>query len=72
MTLCDSYVLRIYRRDAAHPEKVVGVVEIVGQEEKQAFTDSAGLWAILRAEVKSGGKKRGAQPKAVQANKGKK
>ncbi len=43
----DSYVVRIYRRNASEPEKAVGEVEIVDTREKLAFTDFRELQEIM-------------------------
>lgn len=42
-----NYVLRIYRRDALHPGRVVGIVENVDSGESTAFQDIAELMRIL-------------------------
>lgn len=43
----DSYIVRMYRRDADNPENLVGLVETVGEEEKRAFHSLSELTAIL-------------------------
>ncbi len=43
----DSYVVRIYRRNASEPDKAVGEVEIVDTREKRAFTDFKELQEIM-------------------------
>lgn len=42
----DSYIVRIYRREPEH-RKLVGMVEIVGVEEKKPFRNAEELWGIL-------------------------
>lgn len=42
-----SYIVRIYRREKGHPRLLVGVVEKVGVQGKQAFTTFDELWAVL-------------------------
>lgn len=43
----DSYIVRMYRRDAENPEKLVGLVEIVGDDGKRSFRNMSELMAIL-------------------------
>lgn len=43
----DSYIVRMYRRDAESPENLVGLVEIVGDEGKRPFRNMSELMAIL-------------------------
>jgi len=55
----DNYIIRIYRQEKNNPEKLVGVLEKVGEERKksslrlaarrQAFTNIDELWEILNA-----------------------
>ncbi len=45
--MVESYILRIYRRDEEDLKKLVGLVEIVGLEEKKAFKNIEELWRIL-------------------------
>jgi len=55
----DNYIIRIYRQEKNNPEKLVGVLEKVGEESKrssqrlaarrQAFTNIDELWEILSA-----------------------
>jgi len=45
----ESYVVNIYRRER-EANMIVGVVEKVGSEGKQAFQTSEGLLALLRAD----------------------
>ena len=44
----NCYIVRIYRQEAKHPRKFVGVVEEVGAEGKRAFTNYDELWEILK------------------------
>lgn len=46
-TLMESYVVRIYRRDAASPQSLVGLVELVEVGKEKAFVNFAELRAIL-------------------------
>lgn len=43
----DSYIVRMYRRDADNPENLVGLVETVGEEAKRPFHSVGELVAIL-------------------------
>lgn len=43
----DSYIVRMYRRDAENPEELVGLVEIVGDDGKLPFHNMSELMAIL-------------------------
>jgi hypothetical protein len=55
----DNYIIRIYRQEKNNPEKLVGVLEKVGEEGKksdlrltarrQAFTNIDELWELLNA-----------------------
>jgi len=47
----DTYVIRIYRREAQNPEKLVGIVEEVGHARNQAFNSVAELCEILRSNT---------------------
>lgn len=48
-----NYVLRIYRYENKRPDKIVGIVEEVGAEDKRAFTNMDELWQILSHTVKT-------------------
>lgn len=43
----DSYIVRMYRRDAENPENLIGLVETVGEEVKRPFHNASELVAIL-------------------------
>lgn len=55
----DNYIIRIYRQEKDNPDKLVGVLEKVGNESnksslrltarRQAFTNIDELWEILNA-----------------------
>ena len=49
MNNCNSYLVRIYRRDGNNPRLLVGVVEEVGTEGKKAFSNLYELWDILNS-----------------------
>ncbi len=48
----DSYIVRIYRRQAKAPHEIVGVVENVELEETMAFKSVDELWEILAEQQK--------------------
>lgn len=43
----DTYIIRIYQRDASDRKKIAGVVEGIGKEGKRAFLSPESLWRIL-------------------------
>jgi hypothetical protein len=43
----DSYIVRVYRHEKDKPNKLMGIVEKVGEEGKKAFTHVDELWEIL-------------------------
>ncbi len=43
----DNYIVRIYRRNPRHPERLVGVVENVERESQQRFHTAHELLEIL-------------------------
>lgn len=43
----ESYIVRIYRREEDDPQGLIGLVEIIGLEEKKAFHNWDELRAIL-------------------------
>jgi hypothetical protein len=45
----ESYVVRVYRRDAKDSEKLAGLVELVEVDEEKAFTSFDELRAILNS-----------------------
>lgn len=53
MNNCNSYLVRIYRRDGNNPRLLVGVVEEVGTEGKKAFSNLYELWDILNPTRKN-------------------
>lgn len=52
----DSYVVRIYRRDAQNPQKIIGSVEVVAHENKEesTFSDFNELQSILSRSCENG------------------
>jgi hypothetical protein len=54
----ESYVVRVYRRDAKDSEKFAGLVELTDREEEKPFVSIAELWKILSSprEVTTGSK----------------
>ena len=49
MNNCNSYVVRIYRKNENNPRLLVGVVEEVGTEGKRALSNLYELWDILNS-----------------------
>jgi hypothetical protein len=45
----ENYIVRIYRYEKDKPQKLVGIVEKVGEEGKKAFTHVDELWDILNS-----------------------
>jgi hypothetical protein len=43
----DTYIVRIYRRDHAEPNNIVGVVEIIEANVKETFKNAVELTRIL-------------------------
>lgn len=43
----ENYIVRIYRRDAADPNKVTGVFESVERETESSFTTLKSLMSLL-------------------------
>jgi len=43
----ESYVVRIYRRNAGAPEKILGIIEEVGSGDKKTFKNFDELWMAL-------------------------
>jgi len=48
----NNYIIRIYRYDKAHPRRIVGTAERVGDQDKRAFTNLDELWVILNPDKK--------------------
>jgi len=53
----ESYVVRIYRRDSASPQNLVGLVELVEIDEEKSFTSFDELRAILDSRQRHAGRK---------------
>lgn len=45
----ENYIVRIYRRDEKDLNSLVGLVEIVGLDEKKPFRNAAELLEILKS-----------------------
>ena len=43
----ENYIIRLYRRDAANPKNLVGLIETVGLEKTRPFHTVSELVAIL-------------------------
>jgi hypothetical protein len=48
----ENYIVRIYRDENVHPRSIIGVVETIGTEGKQSFTNVDELWHILNPRKK--------------------
>lgn len=59
--MMDSFLIRIYRRDAKDPQCLVGLVEDVMLQETRPFKNFNELWEILRQveRKKAGGRGKG-------------
>ena len=53
----DSYVVHIFRRPGQNGDKLVGLVERIGNGERRAFHSEAQLLEYLLAEGSTGGQK---------------
>lgn len=60
----DCYVVRVYRRNEADPNRLAGLVETVGSGKGEPFGSMEELWTILGVTEKHV-KKRGKPPKRV-------
>ncbi len=70
----ESYIVRIYRQGSEQTRSIIGVVETVGTEGREAFTNVDELWGILnprKAAVpkKALNRKRERRSKPVRQNK---
>ncbi len=54
----ENFVVRIYRRDTEDPNKVAGIVEVLGGNQEKSFVNLDGLRAILTAKTTASGKKK--------------
>jgi DNA-binding TFAR19-related protein (PDSD5 family) len=61
MDSCDSYIVRIYRRDAENPAVINGLVEVVETGEVKRFACDDELSEILCARIKKAKKGRRAE-----------
>jgi hypothetical protein len=52
--MVDSFVVHIYRRDAADPRRLNGTVERIGNGKSRAFATAQELWDLLVAELAPG------------------
>jgi hypothetical protein len=50
----ENYIVKIYRDEKDHPRSIIGIVEAVGTEGKQSFTNVDELWHILNPRKKGG------------------
>lgn len=49
-----TYLVRVYRTQADHPQQLVGVIEQPGQALPLAFSNIDELWTILTAPIAAG------------------
>ena len=47
----ENFIVRVYRRDCTSPDKIAGIVETVGSDEKKSFQSYAGLITALKHAV---------------------
>lgn len=66
MASTQSYIVRIYRRGESSPEEIVGLVERVETGDEAAFHSFEELRAVLGAEPRREGRRRGGRRSANQ------
>ncbi len=49
MQSCESYIVRIYRREPENPERITGLVEVIETGEKKKFASGDELREIFSA-----------------------
>ena len=54
----DSYVIRIYRRDADDPRKCAGLAEVIETDEKKTFRNLDELLEILKTQARNSSEKK--------------
>lgn len=54
----DTYIVRVYRYTPDNPRAIIGVVETIGNQGRQAFTNLDELWEILNEKKGKTTKKR--------------
>jgi len=59
----ETYIVRIYRRDRDDPQKIAGLVETVGKNEKRSFSRRDQLWEILSLDERTGSEQAASQAK---------
>ena len=62
--MVDSFVVHIYRRDAADPQRLNGTVERIGNGKSQAFATAQELWGFLASEPALGKKQTSSRTRA--------
>jgi hypothetical protein len=68
----ESYIVRIYRQGPDKTRNIVGVVETVGVDGKDAFTNVDELWGILNPRKSSGQKGESVRTREGRSKKNKK
>ncbi len=58
----DSYVIRIYRRDAEDPDNCAGLAEVIATDEKKAFRNLDELLEILKSQGRNSSEKKRSNP----------
>jgi hypothetical protein len=58
--MTESYVIHIYRRDPANPDRMIGTVERIGDQAGAPFHSIQELWALLAATPVAAPMRRGA------------
>lgn len=51
--MCESYIVRIYRRDKKDPDRIVGLVEVVGTGQVKKFMNLTELGIALARKTKT-------------------
>jgi hypothetical protein len=55
----DTYIVRVYRYTPNNPRAIIGVVETIGNQGRQAFTNLDELWEILNEKKGKAAKETG-------------
>jgi hypothetical protein len=53
----ETYIVRVYRRNKEDPHNIIGLVEVVGDEEKRAFHNTDELVSIITGQERECNKK---------------
>ena len=55
----DTYIVRVYRYTPDNPRAIIGVVETIGNQGRESFTNLDELWEILNEKRGKAAKKQG-------------